>query len=163
MQLKTVLLLACTLLASGCAIRGSGKNVAFAVDGAAIAGGAAMIASTAGDRCPADDPEVWGDHATCELGQAVGDASTVAVGLAVVAAGVVGLIANGIINAHGPESSPPAKAAPPAPALVTLPDSCAVRIAAWRVERDPATRTLAYRDMPAACQRQVERTAPAAD
>ncbi|HTM23325.1 MAG TPA: hypothetical protein VL172_22540 [Kofleriaceae bacterium] len=135
------------LLSGGCAMRGQGKNVAFAADGAVAAGGVALMMSASRDSCTTDDPNVYGDHLSCEIGEGFGDGITVAAGLAMIAAGLVGALLNAAVNSG---ESPPAEL--PASALVTLPDSCAVRIAAWRTERDPVQRTLLYRDMPETCQ-----------
>jgi hypothetical protein len=133
-------------------MRGKGKNVAYAVDGVAIAGGITTLVVSGRDQCRTDDPDVFGDHTSCEIGEFGDDMVTGAAGLALIVGGLIGMVVNAALT----DDPPPAVDVPAAQLrLVTLPDSCEVRIAAWRTERDPVQRTLIYSDMPEHCRAQL--------
>jgi hypothetical protein len=145
-------------LSGGCAMRGQGKNTAYVIDGAVAVGGVVLIASAQRDSCTMNDPDVLGDHATCEFGELMTDAYSLGLGAALLVGAAVGALVNAAINTEEPS----AEALAPAPRLITVPDTCGVRIAAWRDARDPVSKTLLYRDMPATCRAQIAGTPPPA-
>jgi len=160
-----------SLTASGCVIRGDGKGIAYAADGAAIASG--LLLTTADNGC--DD----GDS-LCDLALLPVDAAMKTLGATLLLAGTIGLIANYAVNQNKPESRPlppgyelsfqaaaphsvltppgqtPAFVGPAPLALVSppqIPAACQYPVHEWRAETNHQTRYDLLTAMSALCRR----------
>lgn len=157
-------------LSTGCALRGSGSSVAFAVDGALMVGGLMTVASNQGKDCRSppsntgngldDAANDWGNgigDGFCEAGKSMGTA----LGAALLLAGGLGAIMNVMVNSDGGDSDKSEKPVPGAGTdlsgyTANSPDDpCAEVVDTWRAETDQATREKLFRGLSATCQQRI--------
>jgi len=153
---SAAILLIISLATSGCAIRGRGKPVAYAVDGVAVVAGGAIAISAGRHDCPKEP--ISGVACTgANLG-------LVGAGIAIAAAGIVGFVINGLINVHPgaatPASDATAGTGPAAPVPASHPnyhDRCDRWVSDWQAEQNEVAKAILYRDMDSRCRARVDR------
>ncbi len=156
--------------ASGCVMRGDGKGIAYAADGAAIATG--LLLANADNGCSDGD-------SLCDLASLPAEAAMKTLGTTLLLAGTIGLIANYAVNQHEPESRPlppgyelsfqsaaphsvltppgqtPAfvgRATSSAPVAAPTPQECQSPVQEWRAEANHQTRYDLLRAMSITCR-----------
>lgn len=166
LALLALLVAIASLTTTGCAISGDGKNLAYAVDGSAIALGLAMTNADKG--CDGST--------SCEITSVPGDIMAVMMGTTLVVAGTVGLITNFAVNQNNTPESRPMPAGhqlsfhAPSPnskiltppgatpvqvsvAVQMIPPECQSSVNDWKAEPHHERRYDLFRGMSATCRR----------
>jgi hypothetical protein len=139
------ILLAATLAASGCVIRGDGHRWAYAVNGGIAASGALIIAEANRRECPGFD------FGLCELDRM----AEATVGAGIIAVALAGAVITASLNRGGEAQLGPAEqispAASPEPAVVFFDPTCAPYRRAILEAETPEEQRAAARAAPPEC------------